>query len=158
MPENTACASDSAVRHHGAMHSEHEPMREASFPAFARDLWNRVAPAMAVRSSEAESIVRELFGLAGIEINGTKVGDITVKDPRFYERVIRDASVGFGEAYMDEWWETDALDVTIDKIMRANLKQKIQGSWRMRALTVKALLLNLQAKTRSGASVEAHYD
>ena len=28
----------------------------------------------------------------------------------------------------------------------------------MRALTVKALLLNLQAKTRSGASVEAHYD
>jgi cyclopropane-fatty-acyl-phospholipid synthase len=28
----------------------------------------------------------------------------------------------------------------------------------MRALTVKALLLNLQAKTRSGASVAAHYD
>jgi cyclopropane-fatty-acyl-phospholipid synthase len=59
---------------------------------------------------------------------------------------------------MDEWWETDALDVTNDKIMRANLKQKIQGSWRMRALTVKAVMLNLQAKTRSGANVEAHYD
>jgi cyclopropane-fatty-acyl-phospholipid synthase len=28
----------------------------------------------------------------------------------------------------------------------------------MRALTVKAMLLNLQAKSRSGASVEAHYD
>jgi len=110
------------------------------------------------RSVDAESIVRELFGLAGIEIGGTRLGDIRVKDPRFYERVIRDASVGFGEAYMDEWWETDALDVTIDKIMRANLKQKIQGSWRMRALTAKAVLLNLQAKTRSGASVEAHYD
>jgi cyclopropane-fatty-acyl-phospholipid synthase len=59
---------------------------------------------------------------------------------------------------MDEWWETDALDVTIDKIMRANLKQKIQGSWKLKALTVKAVLLNLQAKSRSAASVEAHYD
>src|ERR1700690_458595 len=116
MPENTACASHRAVRHHGTMHTEHEPMREASFPAFARDLWNRVA--MPVRSSEAESIVRELLGLAGIEINGTKPGDITVKDSRFYERLLRDASVGLGESYMDEWWETDALDVTIDKIMR----------------------------------------
>ena len=112
----------------------------------------------AKRSSDAEAIVRELFGLADITIGGSGPGDIRVHDGRFYERVMRDASVGFGEAYMDEWWETDALDVTIDKIMRANLKQKITGSWRMRALTVKAMMLNLQAKTRSGASVEAHYD
>ncbi len=116
----------------------------------------RLAPLK--RSSDAEAIVRELFGLADIEIGGGRPGDLRVHDPRFYERVIRDASVGFGESYMEEWWETDALDVTIDKIMRANLKQKITGSWRMRALTVKALLLNLQAKTRSSASVEAHYD
>ena len=74
------------------------------------------------RSSEAESIVRELFGLAGIEIGGTRPGDIRVHDPRFYERVLRDASIGFGESYMDGWWETDALDVTIDKIMRASLQ------------------------------------
>src|SRR5690348_9004845 len=110
------------------------------------------------RTTDAESIIRELFEIAGITIGGTAVGDIRVHDRRFYERVLREASTGFGEAYMDEWWETDALDVTIDKICRANLKQKITGSWRMRALTVKALLLNLQAKSRAGASVEAHYD
>ncbi len=115
-------------------------------------------PAIPTRTSQAEAILRELFGLAGVEIGGHAPGDIRVRDPRFYERVLRDASVGFGEAYMDEWWETDALDVTIDKIMRANLKQKITGSWRMRALTVKAVMLNLQAKARSSASVEAHYD
>jgi cyclopropane-fatty-acyl-phospholipid synthase len=110
------------------------------------------------RSSDAEAIVRELFEIAGITIGGSQPGDIRVHDPRFYARVIRDASIGFGESYMEEWWETDALDVTIDKIMRANLKQKITGSWRMRALTLKAVALNLQAKARSGASVEAHYD
>jgi cyclopropane-fatty-acyl-phospholipid synthase len=128
-------------------------------PSSLRGLFERVLPVITpTRSSDAESIIRELFSLADIEIGGTRPGDIRVHDQRFYERTLRDASIGFGEAYMDDWWETDALDVTIDKIMRANLKQKIQGSWKLKALTVKALLLNLQAKTRSGASVEAHYD
>jgi cyclopropane-fatty-acyl-phospholipid synthase len=125
-----------------------------------RGLWERVVPQLRAptRAPEAESIVRELFGLAGIEIGGTAPHDIRVSDPRFYERVLRDASTGFGEAYMEDWWETDALDVTIDRIMRANLKQKILGSWRMRALTVKAVVLNLQGRARAGASIEAHYD
>ncbi len=125
-----------------------------------RGLFDKILPAIQrpTRSSGAESIVRELFGLAGVEINGTNRGDIQVHDPRFYARTLRDASVGFGESYMDGWWETDALDVTIDKIIRGKLKEKITGSWRLRALTVKAMMLNLQAKKRSGASVEAHYD
>lgn len=117
-------------------------------------VWNRVVP----RASEAEGVVRELFEAADIRIDGARPGDIRVHDPRFYERLLRDASVGLGESYMEDWWETDALDTTIDKIMRANLKQKIAGSWRMRALTVKALMLNLQAKSRSQESVAAHYD
>ena len=128
--------------------------------AAERGLLKRFMPAiqMPTRSVDAEAIVREVFGLANVEIGGTAPGDIRVSDPRFYERVLRDASIGIGEAYMDEWWESDQLDVTIYKMMRANLKQKITGSWRMRALTVKALMLNLQAKARSSASVQAHYD
>lgn len=117
-------------------------------------VWNRVVP----RASEAEAVVRELFEAADIRIDGSRPGDIRVHDPRFHERLLRDASVGLGESYMEDWWETDALDTTIDKIMRANLKQKIAGSWKMRALTVKAVLLNLQAKSRSQESVAAHYD
>jgi cyclopropane-fatty-acyl-phospholipid synthase len=125
-----------------------------------RDLFQRVLPIVKVpdRASESEAVVRELFGLAGIEIGGTRPGDIVVKDPRFYERLLRDASIGLGESYMDGWWETDALDVMIDKIMRANLKQKVTGNWRLRALTVKAIVLNLQSRARAGASIEAHYD
>jgi len=115
-------------------------------------------PTLPTRKSDAEAIVRELFGHADVQVGGTREWDIKVHDQRFYERVLRDASIGFGESYMEDWWEVPALDVLIDKLFRANIKQKIQGSWRLKALTVKALLLNLQAKTRSAGSVEAHYD
>ena len=70
----------------------------------------------------SETLVRELFEMAGIQIGGPGPGDIQVHDSRFYGRVLRDASIGFGESYMDGWWETDALDVLIEKIMRADLQ------------------------------------
>ena len=131
------------------------PVAPPAAPGAVRGLFDRLIP---TRTSEAESVVRELFGHADVEFGGTRPWDIQVHDPRFYERVLRDASLGLGESYMEDWWETPALDQTIDKLLRANMKQKIQGSWRLKALTVKAVLLNLQAKARAGASIEAHYD
>jgi cyclopropane-fatty-acyl-phospholipid synthase len=136
-------------------------LHEAPQKTTPKNLFERFMPSMPTlptRRSDAESIVRELFSHADVQFGGTRPWDIKVHDPRFFERVLRDASIGFGESYMEDWWEVPQLDVLIDKLFRANIKQKIQGSWRLKALTVKALLLNLQAKTRSGASVEAHYD
>jgi cyclopropane-fatty-acyl-phospholipid synthase len=105
-----------------------------------------------------EALMRELFEGADIRFDGSRPGDIVVHDPRFYERVLRDHSTGFGESYMDGWWDTDALDVCVDKVMRADLKRKIAGSWRLKMLGAQALLFNRQDLTRSRASVAAHYD
>lgn len=125
-----------------------------------REFFGSVLPVAWVpnRSRESERVVRELFELADIQIGGTRPGDIRIRDPRFYERLLREASIGLGESYMDDWWETDALDVMIDKIVRADLKEKVKGNWRLRALTVKAALLNLQSKDRASAAIAAHYD
>ena len=113
---------------------------------------------MSRRAGSAETLVRELFGLAGVRIDGPGPGDINVRDTRFYDRLLRDASIGMGESYMDGWWDTDALDVLIEKILRAGLQDRVTGSPRLRLLTAKAIVLNLQSRTRSTRSVEAHYD
>ncbi len=105
-----------------------------------------------------EAIVRELFEGADVRFDGSRPGDIVVHDPRFYERVLRDQSVGFGESYMDGWWDTDALDVCIDKIMRGDLKRKVAESWRLKLLGAQALLFNRQDIERARASIAAHYD
>src|SRR6266508_3495556 len=73
------------------------------------------APSKSKGSASAEALVRELFDLAGIKFGGPGPGDITVHDDRFYCRWLRDASIGFGESYMDGWWDTDALDVLLEK-------------------------------------------
>jgi len=116
------------------------------------------APSKSKGSASAEALVRELFDLAGIKFGGPGPGDITVHDDRFYGRVLRDASIGFGESYMDGWWDTDALDVLLEKIMRGGLRERVTGSLRLKFLTAKAVMMNLQSKARSGLSVQAHYD
>ena len=113
---------------------------------------------MSRRADSAETVVRELLGLAGVRVGGPGPGDIQVHDPRFYGRLLRDASIGLGESYMDGWWDTDALDVLIEKILRGGLQDRVTGSARLRLLTARAVVLNLQSTSRSGRSVEAHYD
>jgi cyclopropane-fatty-acyl-phospholipid synthase len=114
--------------------------------------------AVSRRSAGAEALVRELFALAGVRVGGPAPGDIHVHDPRFYARVLRDASLGLGESYMDGWWDTDALDVLIEKILRAGLQDRVTGDVRLRLQAAKAIVLNLQSRPRASRSVAAHYD
>lgn len=107
---------------------------------------------------KAETVVRELFELADIAIGGTRPGDIIVHDDRFYERFLRDKSIGLGESYMEGWWDTPALDVFIDNALRADLKRKMTDSWRLKLLGAQALLFNRQNIERSRESVAVHYD
>jgi cyclopropane-fatty-acyl-phospholipid synthase len=105
-----------------------------------------------------EAVVRELFDHAGIGIGGQRPGDIVVHDDRFYERLLREKSIGLGESFMDGWWETDALDVFIEKVKRADLEQTIKDSWRLKLLGAQALLFNRQSVDRAHRSIAVHYD
>jgi len=105
-----------------------------------------------------EAVIRKLFDHAGVSVGGQNEGDIIVHNDRFYERFLREKSIGLGESYMEGWWETDALDVFINKVMVADLGQKIQDNWRLKLLAAQALLTNRQDVQRSRKSVAAHYD
>ena len=109
-------------------------------------------------SARAERLIRELFDEAGVGINGNKPGDITVKNPEFYSRLVRDASIGLGESYMEGWWECDELDTFIEKLLRIDIKKKIQGSLKMKLLTLQAIVTNMQSRARAKIVAEAHYD
>ena len=68
-----------------------------------------------------EKILRDLFGTAGVTINGNKPYDIQVNNPNFYSRVLAESTLGFGESYMDGWWDCEAIDQLIDKLLRGDL-------------------------------------
>ena len=61
-------------------------------------------------TKRANELVREALNAAGIVVGGSAPWDITVHDDRFYQRLLRDGTLGFGESYMEGWWDAPQLD------------------------------------------------
>ena len=58
---------------------------------------------------------------------------ITIKDPDFFRRCVLGGPVGFGEAYMEGWWETADLVAVISWFIRnADESTVLEGSGRKR--------------------------
>lgn len=107
---------------------------------------------------KSEKIVRQLLETASIAVNGDQPWDIQVHDDRFYQRVLRDASLGLGESYMDGWWDCDAIDALIDRVLRANLREAVENNLRLAWHVLRAKLFNRQSTAKSLEVAERHYD
>lgn len=106
----------------------------------------------------SEKMVRELLATAEIEVNGDQPWDIQVHDDRLYGRLLRDASLGLGESYMDCWWDCEAIDVFIDRVLRAKIRKKVEKNLRLALHVLQAKLFNRQSSSRAKEVAERHYD
>jgi cyclopropane-fatty-acyl-phospholipid synthase len=109
-------------------------------------------------SPRAEATLCALLARADIRCDGGRPWDLRVNDARFHQRVLAQGTLGFGEAYMDGWWDCDALDEMIFRATRARLDEHATLDART-ALTVAAsVVLNLQTRARARHVARRHYD
>ena len=109
-------------------------------------------------TQKSEMIIRELIEPTNIEVNGKNPWDIQVHNPDFYSRVLNEGSLGLGESYMDGWWDCEALDQLIFRILKAELDKKVTGNWKIALQVLKSRLLNLQNRSRALKVGEVVYD
>ncbi len=109
-------------------------------------------------ASKSEALVRELLALAEIEVNGSHPWDIQVHDDRLYDRIVQKTEVGFGEAYMDGWWDAEAIDELITRVLLADLRSILKGDYTLAIKAFATRLFNLQSKARAFEVGEHHYD
>ncbi|AEB09641.1 cyclopropane fatty acyl phospholipid synthase [Desulfobacca acetoxidans] len=106
----------------------------------------------------AKLIVQGLLNLADVHINGDRAWDMQVYDDRLYSRVLREGSLGLGEAYMDGWWEVQELDEFFNRVLRADLEQKVTGNWKTLLWIIGQRVMNRQKKSVAHHIGEHHYD
>jgi cyclopropane-fatty-acyl-phospholipid synthase len=111
---------------------------------------NRAAPRALARLLES----------VDVRFNGGRPWDIQVRKPDLYERVLRQGTLGFGEAYVDGAWESEQLDETFHKLLSDRLDTKIPGSAKLQLLAIylRNLLFNRQSRKRAFQVGEHHYD
>lgn len=110
------------------------------------------------RIGRAERIVTELFAEADIEVNGARPCDIQVHDERFFRRVLKDGTLGFGESYMLGWWDCDDLEELCHRAIRSGTEHRVRPGIGTLIEVVFGMVLNLQSRSRSKVVAKRHYD
>lgn len=102
--------------------------------------------------------VLAFFRDAGIEINGEREWDIQVHDERFWRKLALFGNIGLGESYMDGWWDCEAIDKMIYRLMRCHSGDRQEPRWLEIYGVVRSCLFNLQKLSRAFQVGEHHYD
>lgn len=98
-----------------------------------------------------------ILNKADVKIGGSRPWDLQVHNDRFYARVLAEGSMGLGEAYMDGWWDAEALDELFYRIFRAQLYEQ-SLTWRDGISAIKARIVNQQKISRAFQIGRHHYD
>jgi len=93
---------------------------------------------------------------AGVAIDGDRPWDPQIHDERFYERLVAHGSLGFGESYVDGWWDCDRIDELFHRLLRADVDRHFAAAPRLAAW--RAHLFNLQRRGRAFEVGRRHYD
>jgi cyclopropane-fatty-acyl-phospholipid synthase len=110
------------------------------------------------RMSEAENVVTNLLKRADIRTDGARPWDVQVHNPRFFHRVVASGTLGFGESYMDGWWDCEALDEMCCRAIRARLDEHFTFNLPNLWVLLRSLFINEQTRRRSRKVGRVHYD
>ena len=67
----------------------------------------------------------QLLASADIHLNGNRAWDIHIKHPQLLKRLLSQGGLGLGESYMDGWWDCQAIDLMLERAIRARLHEQL---------------------------------
>jgi cyclopropane-fatty-acyl-phospholipid synthase len=103
--------------------------------------------------------VLDLFESAGITVDGPEPWDPRVHHEGFYEQVWASANLGLGETYMDGWWDCDAVDELICRVLKAEVKKYLTDLWKAFLIPYsREVLFNLQTGEGIFKVADVHYN
>ncbi|HEX3950209.1 MAG TPA: cyclopropane fatty acyl phospholipid synthase [Steroidobacteraceae bacterium] len=108
-------------------------------------------------SSRLRRTVEDLLESSGVQINGNNPWDIRVHHEDFYARILHQGSLGFGESYMERWWDVGDLEDLVYRLLKARLDERVH-TWRDLLNFVSAAVFNRQRRSRAFEVGERHYD
>jgi cyclopropane-fatty-acyl-phospholipid synthase len=105
-----------------------------------------------------ETVTQEILSPAGIRLNGDRPWDLQVRDTRFYQRVLKEGSLGLGESYMDGWWDCEELDAFFARLVPTDPEAELRKNLRLLLYILEAKILNPGRKSHAFQIGERHYD
>ncbi|PMR77060.1 cyclopropane fatty acyl phospholipid synthase [Billgrantia endophytica] len=117
----------------------------------------RIGP-IALPHSRARRVLESLLEGSGVTLNGEAPWDPQIYHPDFCSRILRQGTLGLGEAYMEGWWECERIDEMARRLLLHGLGERARPPSDRLMYRLQSGLLNLQSKARAYMVGETHYD
>lgn len=108
-------------------------------------------------NSTLKDQAQRILDLVDVKIDGTRPWDIKIHNPSVYKRVFAEGTMGLGESYMDGWWDVEALDQLVERVIKIQTDKKVLTPSFVFDV-VKAKFFNRQKKSRAFEVGKKHYD
>jgi len=106
----------------------------------------------------------ELFKKADVIVNGSRPWDIQVHNEKLYARLVLHGSIALGESYVDGWWDCEAIDQFVYRIIKAGLVDMKTGAIKNLGIPfadklrmLGPLFMNKHSKKQSAKDIQYHY-
>lgn len=106
----------------------------------------------------SKSIAIDILSQAGIPLNSSEPWSIHIHNERFWDRVISQKQLGLAESYMDGWWDCEAIDVMLTKLLTINVLDILKPSPALAFHVAQSILRNNQTKKRAASNAKHHYN
>lgn len=94
-------------------------------PSLPAGKFPAVAPVKRDKTPSNQDWFVQLLASADIHLNGSRPWDIHLKHPQTLQRLLQSGGLALGESYMDGWWECQAIDLLVERVMRAGLQDSL---------------------------------
>ncbi len=109
-------------------------------------------------TQRARDLALSLLDAAGISVNGPEPWSLRVHDERLWDRAIAEQQLGFGEAYMDGWWDCDRVDMLLTKLLDFDVQRQLKVRPKLMVTAAKSWMINRQTKSKATNNAQHHYD
>jgi cyclopropane-fatty-acyl-phospholipid synthase len=116
------------------------------------------ASIMATTTDTGRSFFEPLLEKADVRIDGDRPWDMRVHNEELFDRILGDGTLGLGDAYVEGWWDCDALDGFFERVLRARLDEHLPMRLKHVAHVLRAKMFNQQTRRKATVVAKKHYD
>jgi cyclopropane-fatty-acyl-phospholipid synthase len=106
----------------------------------------------------SKALCHSILAAAEIPINSHEPWSIQVHNEKLWDRIISQHQLGLGESYMENWWDCQAIDEMLTRLLSVNALSLLRPSPIVIFTAFKSKLLNRQTKSRAAKNAKHHYN
>jgi cyclopropane-fatty-acyl-phospholipid synthase len=106
----------------------------------------------------AKKLALSILAEAGIPVNGDEPWSIQVHNEKLWDRIISQRQLGLAESYMDGWWDCNAIDQMLTKLLNIDILHILKPTPGLIWHTARSTFLNRQTKSKAARNAKHHYN